>query len=481
MTKTHRGFARDTRPMVPMKNAPIDRRETKQGRHAGTDGVCRSPHAAAASSTNSSTHCVDAEYYRLKALQDARRRLADEERSPQGSPKLLTLRERLARPQPPVQSRIDGWQPTGTRVILAAQHKSGKTIATQNLTRSLVDGDPWLDQYPVRAVDGTVALLDFEMSGTQLDGWFRDQRITRDDKVIAESMKGRANTFDIIDPGIRAAWAERLRARSVSYLILDCLRPCLDALDLDENHDAGRFLVALDALLTDAGIAETLVIHHMGHSAERSRGDSRILDWPDASWTLVRETDDPASARFIKAYGRDVEQPEQRLAYDATTRRLSVDGGSRRDSATQDALEALLEVLGAATEPLSVRGIQEAMEASEFSRDTVRDAIKRGVASDQISTKSGPRNAILHQRAAVCDERAAHTASECERAYIDTHAHTPAGDNQQAESARTLDYGDERRLDPELFRFDPREAFGPCLDLDESDDDHLNLEDLDEF
>ena len=344
---------------------------------------------------------VDAEYHRQKARQDARRRLADEERGPQDSPKLLTLRERLARPQSPVQSRIDGWQPLGTRVILAAQHKSGKTIATQNLTRSLVDGDPWLDKYAVRPVEGTIAVLDFEMSDTQLEGWFRDQRITQDDKVIVESMKGRASTFDIIDPVTRAAWAERLRARSVSYLILDCLRPCLDALGLDENHDAGRFLVALDALLTDAGIAEALVIHHMGHSAERSRGDSRILDWPDASWTLVRETNDPASARFIKAYGRDVEQPEQRLAYDATTRRLSIDGGSRRDLATQDALEALLGVLDAATEPLSFRGIQEAMEGSEFSRDTVRDAAKRGVANGQISTKSGPRNAILHQCAAT--------------------------------------------------------------------------------
>ena len=415
---------------------------------------------------------VDAEYHRQKARQDARRRLADEERSPQDSPKLLTLRERLARPQPPVQSRIDGWQPLGTRVILAAQHKSGKTIATQNLTRSLVDGDPWLDKYAVRPVEGTIAVLDFEMSDTQLEGWFRDQRITQDDKVIVESMKGRASTFDIIDPVTRAAWAERLRARSVSYLILDCLRPCLDALGLDENHDAGRFLVALDALLTDAGIAEALVIHHMGHSAERSRGDSRILDWPDASWTLVRETNDPASARFIKAYGRDVEQPEQRLAYDATTRRLSFDGGSRRDSATQDALEALLGVLDAATEPLSVRGIQEAMEGSEFSRDTVRDATKRGVANGQIATKSGPRNAILHQRSAVCGDRAAHTASECASASIETHTHTLAEHTKQAESARTLNYGDERRIDPELLRFDPREAFGPCPDPNESDDDH---------
>ena len=424
---------------------------------------------------------VDAEYHRQKARQDARRRLTDEERGPQDSPELLTLRERFARPQSRLQSRIEGWQPAGTRVILAAQHKSGKTIATQNLARSLVDGDPWLDQYPVTPVDGTVALLDFEMSDAQLDGWFRDQHIKRDEKVIAESMKGRASVFDIIDPSIRAAWAERLRERSVSYLILDCLRPCLDALGLDENHEAGRFLVAFDALLTDAAIREALIIHHMGHTGERSRGDSRILDWPDVTWSLLREKDDPASTRFIRAYGRDVEQSEQRLAYDATTRRLSIDGGSRRDLATQDALEAVLEALDAATEPLSVRGIDDAMVKSGFSRDAVREATKRGVASGQISRKGGRRNAILHERAGVCDDRAAHSASECASAYIDTHAHTPAQVPREIESARALDYGDEWRLDLAPFRFDPREAFGRCADPDKSHDDHANLEDLDEF
>ena len=158
----------------------LSKLSAQQGQ-AETDGV------VTRSEIDATEHArrVDAEYHREKARRDARRRLADEERGPQDAPELLTLRERLARPQSPVQSRIDGWQPRGTRIILAAQHKSGKTIATQNLIRSLVDGDPWLDKYPVTPVDGTVALLDFEMNDIQLDGWFRDQRITRDDKVIA--------------------------------------------------------------------------------------------------------------------------------------------------------------------------------------------------------------------------------------------------------------------------------------------------------
>src|SRR5205085_2644660 len=113
-------------------------------------------------------------------------------------------------------------------------------------------------------------------------------------------------------------------------IILDCLRPIFDAFGLDENHEAGRFLVALDALLAESGVSEACVIHHMGHGAERSRGDSRLLDWPDALWKLVRDKDeddesgmdDPMGSRYFSAYGRDVEQEQVELIFDKATRRL---------------------------------------------------------------------------------------------------------------------------------------------------------------
>ena len=249
-------------------------------------------------------------------------------RPPVDLPEALTLRERLARPRQPVTYRIDGWQPVSTRVIVAAQFKAGKTTLTQNLVRSLVDGDPWLGTYPVTPVSGTVVVLDFEMSDHQLDGWFRDQAIRHDDRVILLPLRGGASSFNILDPAVRATWVTWLKERGVSYLVLDCLRPILDVLGLDENHDTGRFLVSLDALLAEAEISECVLVHHMGHSGERSRGDSRLRDWPDVEWRLVREDDNPASVRFLSAYGRDIDQPEQGLAYDATTRRLSIDGGS---------------------------------------------------------------------------------------------------------------------------------------------------------
>lgn len=119
--------------------------------------------------------------------------------------------------------------------------------------------------------------------------------------------------------------------------MLDCLRPVLDVLGLDENRDAGKFLVAYDALLDEAGIGDSLLVQHMGHANERARGDSRLQDWPDAIWRIVRETDEPGSPRYLSAYGRDVEVTEGRLSFNQSTRRMTYAAGSRTDAKVEAA------------------------------------------------------------------------------------------------------------------------------------------------
>ena len=87
----------------------------------------------------------------------------------------------------------------------------------------------------------------------------------------------------------------------------------------------------------------------MGHAGERSRGDSRLRDWPDVECRLVRDESndedgdtDPA-ARYLAAYRRDVDQPEQLLGYDGTTRRLTIAGGSRKDTKVEALIAAVVQ------------------------------------------------------------------------------------------------------------------------------------------
>lgn len=337
------------------------------------------------------------ELEKLRVRREARRRLDAEARANTEPPEILTLRDRLARPKVPTRWRIEGWQPAGSRVVLAAQYKSGKTTLVGNLIRCLVDGRAFLNRSEVAQIEGAVVLLDFEMGGDQLDEWLRDQGITNDHQIVVIPMRGSASSFDIIDEQVLKRWADTLKSHQAAYVVLDCLRPVLDALGLDEHKDAGRFLVAFDELLKAAGVDDAIVVHHMGHNSERSRGDSRIRDWPDVEWRLVREDEEPHSPRYVSAYGRDVDQPESLLHFNSGTRHLSIAGGNRNQAKAQAALADVIKTLEESEpEELSSNAIEMALYASDHSRKAIRDALQLGVRLGSIKVEPGPKNARLH-------------------------------------------------------------------------------------
>jgi hypothetical protein len=254
-------------------------------------------------------------------------------------PRLIRLDDFLAVEDEPVRWRVEELMPVGANVLPAAQYKAGKSTLVGNLVRSLVDGEDFLGRFHTEPV-GTVALIDNELDERMLRAWYREYGIQSEERVRLRALRGQTASFNLLDPEVREQWADELRGADV--LVLDCLRPILDALGLSEDKEAGKFLVALDALKVEAGISESVVVHHMGHSGERSRGDSRLLDWPDVTWKMVRKVeDDPSSERFFSAFGRDVDVPEGALSYDQGERRtLTMVGGSRR-AARQESVHAL--------------------------------------------------------------------------------------------------------------------------------------------
>ena len=331
----------------------------------------------------------------LRIKSEARRILKAEERGVAAFPEVQTLADFLAEPDDAEEYRVEGLQPMDSRALLAAQFKAGKTTIVANLIRSLLDGDPFLGKYAVMPVEGRVALIDFEMSKRQLKRWYRDQQIGKTARLVIFRMRGRAARFNLADSEVRRWWVEQLRAMGVTYLIVDCLRPILDALGLDEAHEVGAFFVPFDVLLDEAGISEALMVHHMGHANERSRGDSRLRDWPEVEWRLVRKDDDPASTRFFTAYGRDVSVEEQQLGYDALTRRLTVVGGSRRAVKVDDALPDVIAFIREQKDPPSGNAIVNGL-GNDHAKNVVKAAIKAGIAQGRIVTMDGPRKSKLH-------------------------------------------------------------------------------------
>lgn len=348
----------------------------------------------------------------LHVQDEAKRAFRAEQSGSTTLPEILTLRERLARPRKETVWRIDQLQRAGHRVFFTAQFKAGKTTLAANLVRSVLDGDQFLDTFKTTVIDGTLALFDFEMDGDQLDDWYRDQKIQHDDRLVVFPMRGAATLFNILDKDVLHYWVELLKARGVKYLILDCLRPVLDALGLNEHTEVGLFLTPFDALLREANIPEAVVVQHMGHQGERARGDSRQLDWPDATWKMTREKAkdgevDPAAPRFFSAYGRDVDVPETQLVYDAKTRRLALlvsgdgQGSSRADAKSRAAMDAIYQFVSTAEDAPSGVEIQKAVMPRGHTQANVREALRDAVTSGVLVEGKGKNGGKAYSAAGL--------------------------------------------------------------------------------
>lgn len=289
---------------------------------------------------------VEAQLRRLLVNDAAQRRKATIEAGTVELPPVTGLADLLAEDDDPVRFRIQDVFPSGgARIIFAAPEKAGKTTLLGNLTRSLADGDPFLDRFAVNTRAERIMIIDNEMSKGMLRRWLRRQGI-RDIGAVADvvTLRGQAGLFDLGNDKRRAEWAQRMRDQGIDFVIFDCLRPVLDALGLDENRETGKFLGPFDQLLAEAGCRDAVIAHHMGHQNERARGDSRIVGWSDGNWKVVRhEEAGEAPKFFFSAKVRDGDDvPEGLLSYDASTGHLMYAGGNRSEAKAAGAVEKKL-------------------------------------------------------------------------------------------------------------------------------------------
>lgn len=311
--------------------------------------------------------------------------------------------------------RIRGLLPAAGNVVLAAQRKAGKSTMVGNLIRSLVDGDEFLPGPTPFMSDGftvtplaegeKVVLLDFELSKGLVKRWLRDQGIKNTHMVEVKILRGRASQFDVNDPKRRAEWVAWLRSHNAKVLIIDPLAPILGAYGIEENSTDGinKLLASFDALKAEAGIDELFIAHHMGHNGERSRGSSRLRDWPDAEWMIVRENAQggkeppPDAKRFFMAEGRDVMVPEFALDFDPTHRRLLKGGGNRTQHTRTKNTPVAAEVVG--TNPGMGRNeLVELLRAEPYglSQQAAKDAITAAVDLGAIHRHEGARRTQHH-------------------------------------------------------------------------------------
>jgi len=315
---------------------------------------------------------------------------------------LVTARELLSEDIADATYLVDRLWPAGGNVLLAAQAKAGKSTLSLNLTKAIATGTRFLGQFETAQPAGNIGIVDLELNRGQLQQWMRGVGVDQDNVVIFP-MRGRASAIagSILDPQARRAFAAQLRDANISVLIIDPLSVLLNSIGIDENSntEVGRFLRAgLAELREEAGITEMLVIHHAGHSAQRGRGASVIMDWPDALWTLTVDNgsedlddtgDEDTATRFLTARGRDVHMPETALTFHEDTKTLTVEqvGLSKRKLAYwKSQSRAAQAIMGALHDAGgSIEGKRELQQAASLSGASMKAPLERLIESGWVT------------------------------------------------------------------------------------------------
>jgi hypothetical protein len=154
-----------------------------------------------------------------------------------------TLRDMLARPQPP-PARVDGLIPWEASTLIPAQRKTGKTTLLLNLARSFLTGEPFLGTFEVQPADGLVALLNYEVSGDTITHW-TDEAGLNPDRFFIVNLRGRRNP--LADPEDRSRLAELLRQRGTESLLVDPFGRAYTGQSQNDPGEVGGWLIGLDS------------------------------------------------------------------------------------------------------------------------------------------------------------------------------------------------------------------------------------------
>ena len=286
---------------------------------------------------------VRMEASKLKLRDDAKQMLARYKAGQAPAIDGIDLGTFLSQPDEVIAYRVDRLWPSNGRVLLAAAAKAGKTTMMTNLLACLADGGQFLGVYNVDPIaEGrTVVYINLEVGAAQMRRWLRRTGVANVDRVHVVNLRGQASALTLASDDGRKRIAEYLQRHNADMVILDPLAPLLASLGLDENSntDVATFFSWWAEMLHLADVVDDLVCHHAGHNGGRSRGASRLMDEPDALWTITRdkavdEDEDDVyggnEPRFFKATGRDVEEPEAPIIFDGVTGLVTLGDGDRK-------------------------------------------------------------------------------------------------------------------------------------------------------
>lgn len=338
------------------------------------------------------SHEVAEALHRMRVTDEAKRIFQEEQAArdfelPGG---LRSLVDDLAAPREEDTWLVEGLLPTGGNLVIAAAYKTGKTTLVQNLTRSLVDGEPFLDRYTVSPLMGRVALFNFELTRTQQLAWLEESGIRAQAQVMLAHLRGMRGVLTT-EAGKR--WAvEQLKSNSVQVWIVDPFARAASGIDENSNTEVGLFLEALDDIKRRAGVSELVLITHTGRGnadePARARGATRLNDWADTNMVVTKTA---SGQRSFVAEGRDVWINKTLLSYDIATRRLTAAEAEEAGASEERDRQAILAFVAQHGEQgASLRDIRSNVPGVRKGKDHIDPIIQR-LTNEGLLSRTGPK------------------------------------------------------------------------------------------
>lgn len=377
-------------------------------------GCCRAvaPALPAAGEVGPATATADWEDIRvaqIKAEERARRRakaeMAVENRTRERAP-LRSVSAILAEPPIDQPWLVDGLFAVGSRVMITAQAKAGKTTMVLGLARSLLTGEKFLGRYEVEplAAGETVVFLDFEVHQNTFRGWAEKMGLDAvADRLYRIGLRGEVNPFS--DEESQAWLVEQLREVGCRVLLIDPFAMAYGATEAGSENDnsaVAAWWATVNQIATEAGVGEVVLVAHAGKGASKSaRGASALEGIPDALWYLTVDETETSRIVSFEAKGRDVDVEKQIVTWDETNLRQVVTGLTRNEQRAMDKqaeaavaqsalVNQIVKVLGSAS--MNTREIMDALGIREY-RD-VNPALAMGVQTGMLAKEQRGRSYV---------------------------------------------------------------------------------------
>lgn len=286
---------------------------------------------------------VEAERLRLDVRDAARRQQLEEAWKPpenQGN-----LAHQFDTVDTTIEYVVDEILPRKMIAQLNAQFKCGKTTLVTNLVQSLAEGSPFLDRFLVDPkFNGNVAHWNLEVSQETLLSWYEKQGIKPDALKRVYPLHIRGNLHLDFNNPVAMDWTTKwLKDNRIRVWVIDPLSKLFRDNEND-NVEFNRWWLKLEHIAAEAKLELVLLIHHTGHSGQRSRGASSMQGNPDVllNYRHAGNLGDipPNNIRYLEGFGRGVDlRRGEEIDFEPETNRLfCTNSGTTRTEARAETL-----------------------------------------------------------------------------------------------------------------------------------------------